>query len=256
MRNRVSLFEDQYKFYKVYKSKKLLCAFVEYMFEDVEPKNLSEKEQIIFESLRERMQKSKQISDWNSKGWQTSKRTKVVKNSEWNNRSELESSDKSKGKSTISQRVSQTPKKDNEVEVEEEVKEIWDNKLSHKENEFELFWKEFPHARKGKKQEAKNNFIKQDSEKVMEEIKLLNWKIKLWLQDAKYIPACERRIRDFVPTSDIIKKQVMEQIVAKHMEMEGMKERYSLLKQDFWEETMNKLVMEYNNKHKAKLSFN
>ena len=116
MRNRVSLFEDQYKFYKVYKSKKLLCAFVEYMFEDVEPKNLSEKEQIIFESLRERMQKSKQISDWNSKGWQTSKRTKVVKNSEWNNRSELESSDKSKGKSTISQRVSQTPKKDNEVE--------------------------------------------------------------------------------------------------------------------------------------------
>ncbi len=147
-------------------------------------------------------------------------------------------------------------KQEVEVEVEEEYKEIWDNKLSHKENEFELFWKEFPHARKGKKQEAKNNFIKQDSEKVMEEIRLLNWKIKLWLQDAKYIPACERRIRDFVPTSDIIKKQVMEQIVAKHMEMEGMKERYSLLKQDFWEETMNKLVMEYNNKHKAKLSFN
>lgn len=139
-------------------------------------------------------------------------------------------------------------KQEEEVEEEIEGKEI--------KEKFELFWKEFPHARKGKKQEAKNNFIKQDSEKVMEEIKLLNWKIKLWLQDAKYIPACERRIRDFVPTSDVIKKQVMEQIVAKHMEMEGMKERYPLLKQDFWEETMNKLVMEYNNKHKTKLSFN
>lgn len=138
------------------------------------------------------------------------------------------------------------------------IQDIYTSDIQEKEikEKFELFWKEFPHARKGKKQEAKNNFIKQDSEKVMEEIKLLNWKIKLWLQDAKYIPACERRIRDFVPTSDIIKKQVMEQIVAKHMEMEGMKERYPLLKQDFWEQTMNKLVMEYNNKHKTKLSFN
>lgn len=152
-------------------------------------------------------------------------------------------------KQTKTDKNSEEQKKQEE-EVEEEVEE---KEIKEK---FELFWKEFPHARKGKKQEAKNNFIKQDSKKVMEEIRLLNWKIKLWLQDAKYIPACERRIRDFVPTSDVIKKQVMEQIVAKHMEMEGMKERYSLLKQDFWEELMNKLVMEYNNKHKAKLSFN
>ena len=37
MRKSIALFDDQYAFYKEFKSEKLLVAFVEYMFEDIEP---------------------------------------------------------------------------------------------------------------------------------------------------------------------------------------------------------------------------
>ena len=37
MRKSIALFDDQYAFYKELKSEKLLVAFVEYMFEDIEP---------------------------------------------------------------------------------------------------------------------------------------------------------------------------------------------------------------------------
>lgn len=72
MRSSITLFDDQYSLYKAFKSKKLLIAFVEFMFEDIEPKNLNEKEQSVFNSLRERMTNSKQKHDGNSKGWATS----------------------------------------------------------------------------------------------------------------------------------------------------------------------------------------
>ena len=72
MRSSITLFDDQYSLYKAFKSKKLLIAFVEFMFEDIEPKNLNEKEQSVFNSLRERMTNSKQKHDGNSKGWASS----------------------------------------------------------------------------------------------------------------------------------------------------------------------------------------
>lgn len=72
MRSSITLFDDQYSLYKAFKSKKLLIAFVEFMFEDIEPQNLNEKEQSVFNSLRERMTNSKQKHDGNSKGWATS----------------------------------------------------------------------------------------------------------------------------------------------------------------------------------------
>lgn len=37
MRKQITLYDDQYAFYKELKSEKLLIAFVEYMFEDIEP---------------------------------------------------------------------------------------------------------------------------------------------------------------------------------------------------------------------------
>jgi hypothetical protein len=36
-RSSVTLYEDQYKFFKAFNSEKLLVAFVEFMFEDIEP---------------------------------------------------------------------------------------------------------------------------------------------------------------------------------------------------------------------------
>jgi hypothetical protein len=55
MRKSITLFDDQYAFYKELKSEKLLIAFVEFMFEDIEPQDLNSMEQIIRNSLLERM---------------------------------------------------------------------------------------------------------------------------------------------------------------------------------------------------------
>lgn len=70
MRSSITLFDDQYKLYKT-GSKKLLIAFVEYMFEGIEP-DLKPREKAIFDSLRERMDNSNKAHDWRSKWWKNS----------------------------------------------------------------------------------------------------------------------------------------------------------------------------------------
>lgn len=70
MRKSITLFDDQYAFYKELKSEKLLVAFVEYMFEDIEPQNLNSMEQVIRNSLLERMDNRKWKSDaWAKSHW-------------------------------------------------------------------------------------------------------------------------------------------------------------------------------------------
>lgn len=74
MRRQITLFQDQYELYKELKSTNLLVAFVEFMFEDKQPKNslLNSLETAIFNSFIDRMEKSKKIYDRNSKWWQSS----------------------------------------------------------------------------------------------------------------------------------------------------------------------------------------
>lgn len=122
--------------------------------------------------------------------------------------------------------------------------------------QFDIFWKIYPHARKWKKQDAKKYFMQQDINSVMENVKLYKWKIELWIEDAKYVPACERWIRDFVPVNNVVKEQDLYKIVCKHMQMDGKKERYAELKNDFGTEKMDELVRKYNSNNKPTLYFN
>ena len=69
MRKSITLFDDQYAFYKELKSEKLLVAFVEYMFEDKDPEWLNSMEQVVWNSLLERMDNWKWRSDAWSKWW-------------------------------------------------------------------------------------------------------------------------------------------------------------------------------------------
>lgn len=121
--------------------------------------------------------------------------------------------------------------------------------------QFDIFWKIYPHARKWKKQDAKKYFMQQDINLVMENVKLYKWKIELWIEDAKYVPACERWIRDFVPVNNVVKEQDLYKIVCKHMQMDGKKERYAELKNDFGTEKMDELVRKYNSNNKPTLYF-
>lgn len=74
MRNKITLFQDQYELYKELKSPNLLVAFVEFMFEDKQPKNslLNSLETAIFNSFVDRMEKSKKLYDRNCKWGQSS----------------------------------------------------------------------------------------------------------------------------------------------------------------------------------------
>ena len=114
---------------------------------------------------------------------------------------------------------------------------------------FEKFWKAYPHARKAKKAESKKHFMKQDHKAVMEEVMYLNLKIEFWLQEWKYVPACERWIRDFIVTADNVKQNELKDIVNKLMQLpvgEDRTKRSKMLMDLFWEEKIKELVKAWN----------
>lgn len=121
--------------------------------------------------------------------------------------------------------------------------------------DFENFWKSFPHARKWKKYEAEKNFNKLKQSDVVEEVKLLNRKIVAGLQDPNFIPACERWIRDFTKTSDIVVDSTLKQIL-QFLKTKEWEERIKLsqwLKKDFGTDRINSL--RNSQQEKIKLTF-
>lgn len=127
VRNSIKLFEDQYNFYKDTKSKRLLVAFVEYMFEDKEPIDLKWLEKTIFDSLRNRMKNSKKITDWNSRWWKTShwgwRSRKDSWELEWENKSKT--SQKQVGEWKKNNEEEDNISKDILLEEEDDVREDW-----------------------------------------------------------------------------------------------------------------------------------
>ncbi len=111
---------------------------------------------------------------------------------------------------------------------------------------FEKFWKEFPHARKWKKNDSYEFFVKQDLNEVMLETYHLKLKIKSGIQDWSFIPACERWLRDFTPTSDEVKVQDLEKIMKWHMTTEWWKDRYPLLVSVYWEDRVKAMAKKLN----------
>lgn len=128
--------------------------------------------------------------------------------------------------------------------------------ISKKKDEFETFWNEYPHARKWKKKDSMNYFLKQDTDAVMKQVWILKRTIEAWLQDAEYVPACERRIRDFTPLSEEVVKQKLIKICKRHLNAWGdMKQRSLELKQTFWEEQINEIVKAIQQKDSPKNLF-
>lgn len=118
MRNKITLFQDQYELYKELKSTNLLVAFVEFMFEDKQPKNslLNSLETAIFNSFVDRMEKSKKLYDRNSKWWQSSHWW-------WRPEIPVEKPTEKTAKQTTKKQPSKQPKnKEVEVEVYKENK--------------------------------------------------------------------------------------------------------------------------------------
>ena len=149
------------------------------------------------------------------------------------------------------------PKKaDNDSDSDIEEKEISKDISKKKNDMFETFWKEYPHARKGKKNESKIHFLKQDSDEVMKQVQILKRKLKAWLVESKYIPACERWIRDFTPINEDVIKQDLSKICRWHLNCGwDIKQRATELKQTFGEQQINEIVKAIQQKDSPKNLF-
>lgn len=121
MRKSIALFDDQYAFYKELKSEKLLVAFVEYMFEDIEPEWLNNMEQVIWNSLLERMDNWK----WKSDAWSKSRWWWRPKKQQWElqtNNTETTKKQQKNNKQTTSISRSISNKIEDKVKVEDNKK--------------------------------------------------------------------------------------------------------------------------------------
>ena len=132
---------------------------------------------------------------------------------------------------------------------EEEKKEEYIRSSEQK----EYVWKNYPHARKGKKQDTIKNFSSYAPEVVIWMVTTYKREVQVWLQDAKYVPASERRSRDFVVYSDVIKKQ--KDIAIYQLLLEKKKELIPLRVEDVGKEYMQELYnIIQNEKHNNLLS--
>lgn len=133
---------------------------------------------------------------------------------------------------------------------------IIENNIIENNYSFQDFRKEFPHARKWKKADSEKYFKQNDSDSVKKQVSILNRSIKAWLQDAEYVPACERRIRDFTPLSEDVIKQKLIKICKWHLNAWwDMKQRALELKQTFWEQEINEIVKAIQQKDSPKNLF-
>ena len=188
IRSSITLFEDQYQFFKELKSKRLLIAFVEFMFEDKEPEWLNWIEKTVFNSLRNRMENSKNLHDGNSKGWKKShwwwRKGKANSELSWEN------------KSKTSQGTSQKQLKNNEEEVE-------DNNILSYDNIYSAYywkkkWIDVKVCDKLINSKLKQGITLDDIKKWM-----VLYNCECWLkQEWQYVKKFETRIKEFQPLNE------------------------------------------------------
>ena len=170
MRKSITLFDDQYAFYKELKSEKLLVAFVEYMFEDKSPEWLNSMEQVIWNSLLERMDNWKWRSDAWSKShwwWRPKKQgEELPKNNIENNKKTTEKQQDKVEVEDISRSIS------NKIEEKETTNKQTMCDKSHDEYSFDLFWNKYPNKKDRKK--AKDKFSKLSIEKRKQAIEWID----------------------------------------------------------------------------------
>ena len=171
------MFEDQYKFFKSFNSPNLFIAFAEFMFEDVEPANLSEQEQVIFDSLRIRMENLKKKSlAWSKSHWWWRPQKKTVENNNINEEVKTKKQQKNNKKTTQKQ---EEQDKEQEDITSSFIKEDMCNKL-HVDVSFDKFWNLYPNKKDKKK--AKQKF---DRLSLLKKQLAIDWILKLKKSDTR-----------------------------------------------------------------------
>ena len=147
IRKTITLYDDQYNFYKELKSKKLLCAFVEYLFEWIEPTDLKWVEKVAYNSLKIRMENQRKKAGAWSIWWSNSHWGWRPTNASW----ELDTENKQKtSKKQTEQQAKNKEDKDKDIRIKEN--NIKENKKKYldfvllSDDEYSkllnIFWKE------------------------------------------------------------------------------------------------------------------
>lgn len=126
---------------------------------------------------------------------------------------------------------------------EEEVKNEEIKKWSA--DQEKIFWDTYPHARKWKKKDAIKYIQEQEPEIVLNMVKIYKREVAVWMQEAKFVPACERRSRDFVPYSETMQEQKLKSIYYKLLDERDV-DKIKIFTEDFWQEK----IMEMYNQRK------
>lgn len=142
MRNSITIFEDQYKFFKTFNSPELLVAFVEFMFEDKEPTWLNEQEQVIFDSLRIRMENLKKKSKaWKkSRGWWRPPKTAEEQQKNNTETSKKQSKKQQKNNTKTTEKQQEQDQVQDKVQVQEQETNISLSKDKETETKVSEYW--------------------------------------------------------------------------------------------------------------------
>lgn len=248
MRSSITLYEDQYQFYKELKSKRLLIAFVEYMFEDIEPTWLNKLEKVVRNSLKIRMENQKKKSfAWTQSHWGWRKKN------ESNDSSELYSKNNTTNNTTTTE---QTTKKQ-EVKVKDIIisKDIIVDKKSTTENDNEMLYEIYPFKSKWIDKQVCDKLITKQLNQwatinwMLKEMKLewLELRINQWLS-YRYWKKLETWLKEYIEwmadNEDRLKKLLVEH--RKRLENWPVykKNPWNEICELFWTEYVNKLFME------------
>lgn len=252
MRKQITLYDDQYAFYKETKSKRLLIAFVEFMFEDIEPTDLKWMEKVIRKSLLKRMENQKkkssawQLSSW---WWRPSEKTSENLKKQSNASSELTSKNNTK---TTQQTTKWTTKKqEDKVYISNDIYK--EEEKNNKKNDvlFENVWKSYPHisSKIWSIDNAKKWFDKKtDEEKatMVYDALLLKFELRFKLIDYKYIKKCENRMHEYLDVWEEQRKVRLTNLVKYHKQhiqddKDKVLQRVHDLREAFGEEEIDSL---------------
>lgn len=249
MRSSITLFDDQYQFFMELKSKRLLVAFVQFMFEDIEPENLNWIEKTIFNSMRNRMENSKKMHDRNSKWWQQSHWWWR----KWNTSSGLEWKNSLK---TTKGTTKEQPK--NKEEEEEDIfisNDINVDEKSTTKNENDMLYEIYPFRSKWIDRDKCDKLIAKQLQQwatlewMAKEMKLewLELRINQWLS-FRYWKKLETWLKEYfewmADSEDRLKKLLIEHRKRLENWPNYKKNPRNEICELFWTEYVNKLFME------------
>lgn len=144
IRKTITLYDDQYNFYKELKSKKLLCAFVEYLFEWIEPTDLKWVEKVAYNSLKIRMENQRKKAGAWSIWWSNSHWGWRPTNASWE--LDTENKQKTSKKQTEQQAKNKEDKVKDKVYIKENNKRKYLDFVFLDDDEYSkllnIFWKE------------------------------------------------------------------------------------------------------------------